>query len=160
MQPGKKKNRPSNFPSGRWTRIDLSSLSECHVHVSWITQTWPSTDPPPTICFGWATQANQLGCLHGYLPIPHARNKTDAPDTPTPTLIPSTHLPAAFQRLSLFSRPDALTSSIFSSSPNATRLTVSLSLRADICCVMMADVYQCATCRWGLAKCSKRPVNT
>lgn len=63
----KKKPGLANFPSGRPTRIDLSSLSGRHVHVSWITQARPgddpSTAPPPvsTICFGWATQANQLG---------------------------------------------------------------------------------------------------
>lgn len=66
-------------------------LSECHVRVSWITQGWPCIDPSPTICFSWATPATQLSCLHW--PIPHARNKTDAPDTPTRALTPSTPPP-------------------------------------------------------------------
>lgn len=43
----KKKPGLCNFPSGRRTRIDLSSLSGRHVHVSWITQAWPAADPTP-----------------------------------------------------------------------------------------------------------------
>lgn len=82
-----KKAGLANFPCGRLARIDLSSLSGRHVHVSWITQAWPSADPhslnrvppKPTICFAGPCRPISSTCLHGSLPMPHARNKTDAP---------------------------------------------------------------------------------
>lgn len=97
-----------------------------------MTLHWP---PSPTICFGWATPATQLSCLHSYWPIPHARYKTDAPDTTTRP--PAPHLLTAPQRFSQARRPD-LPPSSFSSS--AARLAVSLSVWGDICKVTTAGI--------------------
>lgn len=120
----------------RWPRIDLSLLSVCHVHVSQITQEWPRADPP-TICFGWATAATQLTGLHGYWPIPHAKDKTDAPDTPAPP--PATLKPPPPPPTGMSAPPFAVHqtpwSPLSSSSSNATSQAASYSLWGDICCV-------------------------
>lgn len=46
---------------GRWTPIDLFFLSECHVHVAWITQEWPHCDPSNHLLrLGYASHSAHL----------------------------------------------------------------------------------------------------
>lgn len=46
---------------GRWTPIDFFFLSECHVHVAWITQEWPHCDPSNHLLrLGYASHSAHL----------------------------------------------------------------------------------------------------
>ena len=100
---------------------------------------------PSTICFNWATPAPQFACLHGYWPIPHAKNKTDAPDT----IPPKQHFTISAHHTDQTPRPPPS-----SSSSTVTKLVATLSLWGDICYVMMTGfgvlptgwLYRLRTC--------------
>lgn len=134
----KKKPGLANFPSGRPTHIDLSSLSGRHVHVSWITQARPSDDPRPSpaspprtyhlLWLGHAGQSARLAYTVTY-PCRMPETRQMPPDTLSsnpcrpspPTSTSSLHCSAAPRALQ-DQTPQLLPSS---SPPSATGLVAS-----------------------------------
>ncbi len=126
---------------GRWTRIDLSLLSECHIHVAWITQEWPRSDPSYHLL--WLGYASHSARLPTRL-LTHSKcQKQDrcpwypnsSPDPPSTSRQHFSGSPC---------RPDQTPWTPPSSSSSTTaRLAASLSLWGDICFVMTAGIYQC-----------------